>query len=280
MDELLIYFSDMPTLHRTALLVGGLSFFFLFESLAPFFTKKHNWWKHTGINLFFTLTTIIVNFAMAFLLLQSADWVVAHNFGVMQMIDVPIWLSILIGLMVMDFVGAWLIHYIEHHVTWMWKFHLIHHTDQHVDTFSANRHHPGESVFRFAFTILAVFVAGAPVWMVFIYQSVSLVMSQFNHSNISFPLWLDKILCLVIATPHMHRVHHHYRMPYSDTNYGNIFSIWDRIFQTFVRVDNRKLTYGMDTHMDVKSTENIVEMLKIPFQSYRPRIEYESEEKL
>jgi len=78
----------------------------------------------------------------------------------------------------------------------------------------------------------------------------------------------------------MHRVHHHYREPYSNTNYGNIFSFWDRIFGTFTRVDNDKLVYGLDTHMDVKETENIWELLKIPFVPYRDRIEYEEEEKL
>jgi len=97
MDELLVYFSDMPTVHRTGLLVGGLAFFFLFETLAPFFTQKHNWWKHTGIKLFFTLTTVLINFLMAFLLLKSADWVVANKFGVIQILDFPVWAKILIG---------------------------------------------------------------------------------------------------------------------------------------------------------------------------------------
>jgi len=280
MDELIFYFSDMPKAHRTGILVGGLAFFYLIENLAPFFTEKRNWLKQTGTKLFFTLTTILINLIMAFMLLQSADWVVANKFGIIQWIDMPLWLIIIVGLMLMDLVGAWLVHYLEHQVKFMWKFHLIHHSDQHIDTFSATRHHPGESVFRFIFTILAVFVSGAPIWMVFLYQSISLVMSQFNHSNISFPLGLDKVLSLVIATPHMHRVHHHYRMPYSDKNYGNIFSIWDRIFQTYTRVDNRKLKYGVDTHMDIESSENIIELLKIPFQAYRPHIEYDSPEEL
>ena len=280
MDQLISYFSDMPTTHRTLALVGGLAFFYLFEYLAPFFTKKYNWFTHTGTNLFFTLTTIIVNFAMAFLLLKTSDWVVESKIGFMQWVDLPIVISAVIALMIMDFVGAWLIHYIEHHVKWMWKFHLIHHTDQNVDTFSANRHHPGESIFRFTFTILAVLVAGAPIWMVFLYQSASLIMSQFNHSNIAFPLGLDKILSLVICTPHMHRVHHHYRMPYSDMNYGNIFSFWDRLARTYVRVDNSKITYGVDTHMDAHYAENIWTLLKIPFQPYRKHLKYDSEEKL
>ena len=88
------------------------------------------------------------------------------------------------------------------------------------------------------------------------------------------------MLSYIIATPRMHRVHHHYREPYSNTNYGNIFSFWDRIFGTFRRVDNNKLVYGLDTHMDVKETESIWELLKIPFVPYRDRIEYEEEEKL
>lgn len=282
MDTIIAYFSEMPTTHRSILLIGGLAIFLLIENAAPLFSlKKYNRVKHTGLNIFFTFTTILVNLSMAFLLVMTAQWVQTSGFGVMNwMSGAPIVLTALVGLMLMDFVGAWLVHYIEHHVTWMWKFHLIHHTDQHVDTTSANRHHPGESVIRFIFTLIAIVVAGAPVWMIFLYQSMSLVMTQFNHSNISMPKWLDDTLVLVLCTPNMHRVHHHYRQPYSDTNYGNIFSFWDRIFQTYVVVDNKKLVYGVDTHMAKNETENIGYLLKIPFLPYRPHISYEEEEKL
>jgi len=177
-------------------------------------------------------------------------------------------------------VGAWLVHWVEHHVKWMWQFHLIHHTDQHIDATSANRHHPGESVIRFVFTTLGVLLFGAPLWLVFLYQSMSVVLTQFNHSNVKMPDWLDNALVWVICTPNMHRVHHHYRQPYSDTNYGNIFSFWDRIMGTYVKVDNRKLVYGVDTYMDKKESSDIMNLLKIPFAGYRQHIEYESEEKL
>ena len=180
----------------------------------------------------------------------------------------------------MDLIGAWLVHFIEHKVKFLWQFHVIHHTDQHVDTTTANRHHPGESVIRFLFTTAAVFIIGAPVWLIFLYQSASLVLTQFNHSNIKMPSWLDNTLVLVFCTPNMHRVHHHYRQPYSDTNYGNIFSFWDRAFQTYIKVDNKKLIYGVDTYMDKSQTENIIEMLKIPFQGHRPHIDYDKEESL
>ena len=270
----------MPSSHRSLILVGGLTIFMLIENAAPLFALKYDRLRHTALNVFFTITTILVNFSMAFLILWAADWVVASNFGVLQWITIPFWFELIIGLLLMDLIGAWLAHYIEHHVTWMWQFHAVHHTDQNVDTTTANRHHPGESVIRFVFTCLAVFIVGAPVWLVFLYQSMSVVLSQFNHSNVRMPLWLDNAILTVFCTPNMHRVHHHYRMPYSDMNYGNIFSFWDKIFGTYVRVDNDKLVYGLDTHMNAQEANNAWELLKIPFIGYRGRVEYEKEEKL
>ena len=217
---------------------------------------------------------------MAFILAGTAYFVEQNGFGLLYWIDANEWVTLIAGLLLLDFVGAWLAHYIEHHVTWMWQFHVIHHTDQNVDTTTANRHHPGESVIRFAFTTIAVLLLGTPMWLVFLYQSLSVVLTQFNHSNVKMPETLDKVLRLVVCTPNMHRVHHHYRQPYSDTNYGNIFSFWDRIFGTYVVVDNSKLRYGVDTYMDKAQTENIVDLLKIPFQGHKPHIEYEQEEQL
>lgn len=280
MEALIEYFGNIPSSHRTLILVSGLTIFWLIESAVPLFSFKYNKWKHAGINIFFTLTTIAVNFALAFLLVLSSDWVVANEFGILQWLSLPLWAMAILGLLLLDFIGAWLVHYIEHHVKWMWRFHLIHHTDQEVDTTTANRHHPGESVFRFVFTILAVLIAGAPMWLVFLYQSMSVVLSQFNHSNVKMPAWLDRALVWVICTPNMHRIHHHYRVPYTDSNYGNIFSFWDRIFGTYKEAPNEKLRYGVDTFMEPEEANHIGTLLKIPFMPYRHTIQYPEEEKL
>ncbi len=153
------------------------------------------------------------------------------------------------GLPSARFFGAWLIHYLQHKIKWMWKFHLIHHADTYVDATTANRHHPGESVFRFIFTVIAVCITGAPIWLVFFYQSISVACAQFNHANITLPKKLDDALSWVIVSPNMHKVHHHYVQPYTDSNYANIFSIWDRLFGTFQILKREHLIYGIDTHM-------------------------------
>jgi sterol desaturase/sphingolipid hydroxylase (fatty acid hydroxylase superfamily) len=272
MEKLVAYFETIPSSHRSLLLVGGITFFWMIENAYPLFHFSYHKIRHAGINIVFTLTTILVNFSLAFLLVQSSQWATTSHFGVLSWIpDWPLWSRFLIGLLLLDFIGAWLIHWIQHKVKWMWKFHIIHHTDTHVDTTTANRHHPGESVFRFVFTILATLVAGAPMWLVFAYQSLSVLLSQFNHANIQLPEKLDRIVSLLIVTPNMHHVHHHYRQPYTDTNYGNIFSIWDRLFGTYIQLDQSRLIYGIDTHLDEKENSNVGNLMRIPFQKYRHR---------
>lgn len=270
MDTIVNYFSTIPSLHRALILVGGIAIFWLIENTFPLFQFDYKKWNHAGINIFFTATTVIVNFILAFLLLLSADWAVANKFGVLQWLpEIPLWLFALIGLLLLDLIGAYLAHLVQHKTKFLWKFHLIHHTDTWIDTTSANRHHPGESVIRFLFTVLAVLISGSPMWLVFLYQSLSVIFSQFNHANVSLPEKIDKIISYVIVSPNMHKVHHHYMLPYTDSNYGNIFSVWDRLFGTFLTLEKNKIVYGVDTHMNETEHNSLKSLIKIPFGKSR-----------
>ena len=270
MQQLVDYFATIPSSHRSIILIGGIAFFWMAEYAVPLFNFKYSKVKHAGINVFFTITSIIVNFALAIILLKSAEWATNNHFGILQWLpQMPLWATAIVGLLLLDLVGAWLIHWTEHRVKWMWRFHLIHHSDTNVDTTSANRHHPGESVFRFIFTTAGIVIAGVPMWLVFMYQAISVLLSQFNHANIVIPKWLDNTMSWILVSPDMHKVHHHYVLPYTDSNYGNIFSIWDRIFGTFMTLDRNKIIYGIDTHMKPEENARLGSLLKIPFEQYR-----------
>lgn len=272
MQPLVDYFATIPSSHRALILAGGIAFFWAWESAAPFLRTPYRRGAHALVNFFFTATTIVVNFAMAFILLRTSEWTIARHFGVLFWLPpLPAAVEALIGLLLLDLIGAWLAHVVSHHLPPLWKFHLIHHSDTHVDTTTANRHHPGESVVRFAFTTLAVLVTGAPMWLVFFYQAMSVVLSQFNHANIKLPTALDRALSWVIVSPDMHKVHHHYVLPHTDSNYGNIFSVWDRLFGTFRTIDPSTLVYGIDTHMDPREHEPIPALLTMPFRPKPPR---------
>jgi len=270
MNEIVNYFSSIPSSHRSLILVGGITIFWLIENAFPLFKFTYKKWHHAGINLFLTLTTIIINFSLAFILLKTSDWAIANDFGVLQWLpQMSLWLYALIGLLLLDLIGAYLVHLIEHKVKFLWRFHLIHHTDTWIDTTSANRHHPGESVIRFIFTTFGVLLVGAPMWLVFMYQTLSIVSTQFTHANISLPKKLDSFLSYFIVSPNMHKVHHHFTLPYTDSNYGNIFSVWDRLFGTFMTLSKDKIIYGIDTYMKPEENNKLNNLLKIPFQEQR-----------
>jgi len=269
LETIVNYFETIPSLHRSLLLVGGITLFWILESGLPLFNFKYNKWKHAIPNFFFTLTTIIINFGLAFLLVTTADWVQANSFGFINWLpQMPLWLYVVLGILLLDFFGAYLAHFTEHKVKPLWMVHLVHHTDHKVDTTTANRHHPIESVIRFSFTLFGVFIVGTPIALVMLYQALSLVFTQFNHANIKLPKQLDKLLSYVVISPDMHKIHHHYRLPYTDANYGNIFSIWDRLFGTYMYMDREKLVYGVDVFPNEAKNSNIIELLKQPFQTY------------
>ena len=267
METVIHYFEHIPSSHRALILAGGIAFFWILESIRPLYNFNYSKWQHAAINIFFTITTIVVNFLMAFILLMTAEFASDNQFGLLSLLtEAPLWIYTLTGLLLMDLIGAYLAHFTEHKIKLLWRFHLIHHTDTWIDTTSANRHHPGESVIRFIFTTLGVLIIGAPMWLVFMYQSLSVVFSQFNHANITLPGKWDKWLSYIIVSPDMHKVHHHYVLPYTDSNYGNIFSIWDRLFGTLTYLEKNKIVYGVDTHMDPEEHNKLGALLKIPFK--------------
>ena len=81
MEWIINYFESIPSAHRSMILVGGITFFWLIEGVLPMYRFQYKKWKHALPNLFFTLTTVIINFSLAFILLRTADWVTANQFG-------------------------------------------------------------------------------------------------------------------------------------------------------------------------------------------------------
>jgi sterol desaturase/sphingolipid hydroxylase (fatty acid hydroxylase superfamily) len=265
------FFENIPSYYRTAILVGGLLLLWIIEGLLPQFRFRNNRYRHAGTNLFFTLTTVIVNTACAFLIVKAAQWTSNTRFGLLYQLHLPLWLHAILAILMLDLIGAYLIHLIQHKTAWMWHFHKIHHMDTQIDATTALRHHPVESLFRVAALFVAIITMGVPFWMVMLYQSLSAFMSQFNHANIRLPKWLDNALSWIIVSPDMHKVHHSHYQPETDSNYANIFSIWDRLFRTFTVIpDTTSIHYGLDEYQDPRY-QKVGSLLKVPWEeNYAP----------
>ena len=270
MEEIINYFETIPSLHRSIILVGGITFFWFLEGFFPMVKFNYKKWKHAIPNFFFTFTTIVINFIFAFLLLNVSDWTSHAEFGLLHWLPtLPLWIDVLLGVLLLDLIGAYLPHFVEHKIKPLWMIHLVHHSDPQVDTTTANRHHPLESLVRFIFTLIGVGFLGTSIGIIMLYQALSVVSTQFNHANIKIPKRLDRWISYLVVSPDMHKIHHHYRLPYTDTNFGNIFSVWDRLFGTFSYIDRSKVIYGVDVFPDEKKNTQIGSLLRQPFEKYQ-----------
>ena len=260
------FLGTMPDVYRTAPMVVGLLLLWVLEGAVPRFDPR-NRLKHAGLNLLFHAMVLIVGLGLSFLLIRACDFTTEHRFGLLYLVELPLWLHVLLALMLLDLVGAYTIHWIQHKVGWMWKFHLVHHTDTEVDVTTSLRHHPGETAFRIIFTALGVLLAGVPAGVLVLYQGLSLLFSQIIHANLKLPDPLDRCLSWILVSPDMHKVHHHYQQPFTDTNFGNIFSIWDRLFGTYAPAEAcADLTYGLDSHAGENESPSFRDLLAAPFK--------------
>jgi sterol desaturase/sphingolipid hydroxylase (fatty acid hydroxylase superfamily) len=158
-----------------------------------------------------------------------------------------------------------LVHITEHKVKWLWQFHVVHHADNNVDVTTGLRHHPIESVLRGCFFFMGILLSGAPMYAVMIFQTILIIATAFTHANIRLPKYLDTALSYILVSPNMHKVHHHWKQPYTDTNYGAILSIWDRILGTFAHLDAQQIQYGLDRYYPNEKDEDFLLLLKKPF---------------
>lgn len=100
-----------------------------------------------------------------------------------------------------------------------------------------------------------------------IYRSASAVNALFEHANFAAPRWLDRTLALVTTWPMMHKVHHSRLPEETDSNYGNLFSFWDRLFGTYTPSDRgRGIQFGLDDY-DRPELQTTVALLALPFRS-------------
>jgi sterol desaturase/sphingolipid hydroxylase (fatty acid hydroxylase superfamily) len=273
-DSIIHYFDTLEQrpLERMAILVGGLLLFWIIEGSIPLIslTYKKNKTRHAAVNFSFTVIHLVIHTLLAIVIIKLSDWCKTEGFGLVYWLNSSVLWTIVISILTLDFFGGWLVHITEHKVRFLWRFHLIHHADNNVDVTTGLRHHPVESIVRGIFFFLGILVSGAPVYAVMIFQTLIVLSAAFTHANISLPRWLDRSLSFILVSPNMHKVHHHWKQPHTDSNYGAIFSIWDRLLGTFLKLEPKEIRYGLDRYYPNEKDEDFMMLMKKPFQKLDP----------
>ena len=268
-ETIIDYFSTLEQrpMERMAILVGGLLLFWIIEGAIPLLPMRYkkNKLNHAVVNFGFTVIHLIIHTLLAILIVKLSDWCLHAGFGLVYWFNATVLMTIIIGVLALDF-SSWLVHFVMHKTPVLWRFHLIHHSDNNVDVTTGLRHHPGDSLLRGVFFLLLIFISGAPMYSVMIYQTLVVIATAFTHANISLPKKVDAALSYILVSPNMHKVHHHWKQPYTDSNYGAVFSIWDRLLGTFMKLDTKDIRYGLDRYYPNEKDEDFFALMKKPFQ--------------
>ncbi len=256
----------LPSFAPFAGILGIMALFALIETIIPLRSRTQWSYRHLVPNLALTFITFTTNFALNMPILLGLAWLNAHNVGLLHIFKPSLAVGIFITVVTLDF--AWyLTHRLMHKVPLLWRLHAIHHSDLIVDVTTTIRQHPGEGVIRYAFMAVFAFSLGASPAAFAIYRLISAMQGMFEHANIKLPPWLDTAIAFVTPSPNMHKVHHSTNRVLTDSNYSNIFSIWDRLFGSFTPPHlGRNVDYGLDDDSALPERQSTLALLSAPFR--------------
>ena len=262
MEQFIHELNQLPDSTRVGLLFGSLLATLALESLIPNIEFGYRKLRHVATNMVFILTSGIISLGLAYLAYGIIN-ITRLEFGLFYIIGIPLWMQLVISLVLLDFFGQYLVHVCLHRYKWMWKLHLVHHSDTTVDASTGTRHHPGDILVRELLIFSVIVCVGIPAAFYVLYRIITPFFAYFTHANIRLPIDLDRALSWIIVTPHMHKFHHHFERPWTNSNYGNILSCWDRMFGTFVYGNPDDIHYGLDT-IDGQYDLNLAFQFRLP----------------
>ncbi|HEY0724332.1 MAG TPA: sterol desaturase family protein [Pyrinomonadaceae bacterium] len=234
------------------------------ESIIPLYRFRSSRVRHAMPNVVLMLMLVITNLGFSFCSAYLADFSVRNGIGLFSFLRLPTLGQIILGVLALD-LFAYFAHVLLHKSWLGWQFHRVHHSENAVDVTTAFRQHPGETIWRILWQLAAIMIFGIPLWVVVVYLIMSGLNAELEHANIRLNRRVDWFLRLLIVTPNMHKVHHSRDQRETDSNYSNIFSLWDRVFGSHTPETNfRELSYGLDG-FDGGERQTLSGLLKMPF---------------
>jgi sterol desaturase/sphingolipid hydroxylase (fatty acid hydroxylase superfamily) len=233
-------FATNVTIILSVMAIGAL-----LESIVPMFAAARAGDRRRRANLALTALSFGANWALASIAAVAA--LALRPAGLMAWLGVPLWAQIAAGIIVLDFSAGYLSHRALHMLPLMWRFHQIHHSDEFVDVTTTYRTHPVETVWRFMFAIVPVWLLGIPAQAVVIQRLLQATNGVLEHANVRLWPSVDRALSSFWVTPNVHKIHHSRDVSDTNSNYGNVLCLYDRLLGTFTPAERAaSVIYGLD----------------------------------
>lgn len=245
-----------------AMVLAAMVVVALVEVALPLHARGARARAHVGPNLSLTAIALVTNVVLNAALVLALDWLARRGLGLLPALAVPSIVGVGIVVVALDF-STWLAHVSMHRVPALWRVHRVHHCDSFLDVTTTIRQHPGESLLRFVAIAVGAIALGASPAALVVYRVSSVLVAILEHANIRLPRRADDLLSIAITSPDMHKVHHSRDANETDSNYGNIFSVFDRLFGTFTPARRGPhVAYGLDGCDEPETTGGL---LRLPF---------------
>jgi sterol desaturase/sphingolipid hydroxylase (fatty acid hydroxylase superfamily) len=169
---------------------------------------------------------------------QWLGTIVSSNFRTLIQ-NQPLWLQAVEVLVFSDLLIYWA-HRLQHKVDFLWRFHKVHHSAEHLDWLAAHREHPLDSVYTVAIINLPAFVMGFELEALAAIVAFRGIWAIYIHSNVRLPIGPLKVL---IGSPELH--HWHHDIERDAGNYANVSPLMDKIFGTYVCPPHEPEKFGI-----------------------------------
>jgi len=250
------------------IIIGLIAFFFSLEQIikSPFNFKKRI--NHLFQNVLFQFILVVLNIFFVTFQVFSIEWFNSNHVGLLYQIELPIWAKLIVSVALYDITAYW-IHRATHKIPLLWRLHRVHHSDTTMDSSTVFRFHPIELILVFGIgNIVTAALFGTDVFSMALYYFFLYLFFFFEHANLNYPKWLNSTLGIFFVMPDHHRVHHQQDQYYTDSNYADIFIIWDRLFGTFKTMPIEKMKFGL-AEFDTEKKQTFLYLIKSPFINFK-----------
>lgn len=234
------------TIERGFIGLGGFVLLLLIEWVRPFRQPVDARWRRYATNLVIAgSNALLLSVVLGGLIVAIYHSCELRRLGLLYHLGVEGWRNVALTVVLLDGVTyGW--HRAYHGLPVMWRLHRVHHSDRDVDVTTSGRFHLAEMVLSALFRLGVIALLGASVASVVIFEIVFGFFNQLEHANLRIPEPFETWLRWVVVTPDMHRIHHSQRRQDTNSDYGTIFSWWDRLFGTYrFDAEQRVLTMGL-----------------------------------
>lgn len=258
--------SSIPSWLSGILVAGTLGVLVALERKHPLRQATQSKWRRGLRNLAMaTIAGASISVAQRPVVEPLSRLVEGRRWGLLKLIRLPRPLETLMAVLLMDYT-LYFWHWLTHKSPFLWRFHEAHHVDLDLDATTAIRFHFGEMLLSVPWRAAQVLVIGVSPRPLSIWQTATLVQILFHHSNLRVPLQLERWLAQVIVTPRMHGIHHSIVKNETDSNWGTIFSLFDRLHGTLkLNVPQDQITIGVPAYRRDEDT-TLVRSLALPFR--------------